>query len=371
MPRPLGTATAGPEPGGERSARSGRESASRPLPLPLSRQEHDRLVSILRERSRPVDILPPPDLPEPFAALAGRPLPRRPRALILDVYGTLVSSGAGEVGSAVSAAGPGAEADGTGAPGGPGVAESAAAAESGMTALGKVLAEYGLRDGPAEFEARLAEEIRREHRSARESGVPWPEVDGAALLARRTGLSLPDARRFGAAREAVLNPAVPMPGAEALLKIARRYGLVLGLVSNAQYYTEPALEAAFGRNLDALGFDPELRVWSWRLGRAKPDPELFRIMARALESRGIRPGDAVYIGNDLLNDIAPARSCGFRTALFAGDARSLRLRAGDPRVEGVLPDTVLASFHGAAAVFRLGGRDPVRCIPGGPAKNLG
>jgi FMN phosphatase YigB (HAD superfamily) len=30
------------------------------------------------------------------------------------------------------------------------------------------------------------------------------------------------------------------------------------------------------------------------------------------------------VGNDALRDLAPARAAGFQTALFAGDARSLR-----------------------------------------------
>lgn len=248
---------------------------------------------------------------------------------------------------------------------------TASEAAPGPAVLGEVLEEFHIPGGPGEFEARLSEAIRAEHRAAREAGIPWPEVDGAALLARLTGLVLPEARLLGAAREAALNPAVPMPGAAELLDSARSCGLVLGLVSNAQYYTEPALEAAFGRSLDALGFEPDLRVWSWRLGRAKPDPKLFRILARALELRGIGPEAAVYVGNDLLNDVAPARAAGFRTALFAGDSRSLRLRNGDARVEGVLPDTVLPSLHGARAVFRLAGRDPLRGPPRGSEKNPG
>lgn len=320
------------------------DAAGRPLPGPLDPEERSRLVFLLRARTRPVEPLPPPDLPEPFAALAGRPLPRRPRALILDVYGTLLVSGAGEVGTSADAPGP------------------------GLAELGAVLEEFGIPGGPERFEEGLREEIRKEHELARAAGIPWPEVDGAALLARMTGRPLPEARLLGAAREAVLNPSAPMPGAEDLLKAVRRAGLVLGIVSNAQYYTEPALEAAFGRDLAALGFSPGLCVWSWRLGRAKPDAELFRILARSLENRGIGLESAVYVGNDLLNDIAPARACGYLTALFAGDARSLRLRTGDPRTEGFLPDTVLPSLHGAAAAFRLSGRDPFRCMPRGPEK---
>ncbi len=303
------------------------------LPEALDPAEHARLVSFFRERTRRIEPLPSP-LPEPFASLAGRHLPRRPRALILDVYGTLLSSGAGEVGTA------------------------AEAGEDSSAALAEVLREFGVETGAEEFEARLIRGIRGHHDTARAAGIPWPEVDGAAILARMTGKSLPEARLLGTAREAVLNPASPMPGAADLLTRARKAGLVLGIVSNAQYYTVPVLEAAFGRSLADLGFSPDLCVWSWRLGRAKPDPELFRVLARALGERGIPPGDAVYAGNDLVNDIAPARACGFRTALFAGDARSLRLRAGDPRAEGILPDTVLPTFLAAEAALRLGKRYP-------------
>ena len=35
---------------------------------------------------------------------------------------------------------------------------------------------------------------------------------------------------------------------------------------------------------------------------------------------------------------------GMRTALFAGDARSLRMRETDPRVNGVDPDIVLTDL---------------------------
>ena len=52
----------------------------------------------------------------------------------------------------------------------------------------------------------------------------------------------------------------------------------------------------------------------------------------------------MYVGNDMLNDIASAAKVGLRTALFAGDARSLRWRKGDERVEGVVPDLVLTDL---------------------------
>jgi putative hydrolase of the HAD superfamily len=52
----------------------------------------------------------------------------------------------------------------------------------------------------------------------------------------------------------------------------------------------------------------------------------------------------LYIGNDIRNDIWPADRLGCRTALFAGDARSLRLREDDERLSDVKPDRVVTAL---------------------------
>jgi putative hydrolase of the HAD superfamily len=46
----------------------------------------------------------------------------------------------------------------------------------------------------------------------------------------------------------------------------------------------------------------------------------------------------------MLNDILPAQTTGFRTALFAGDKRSLRLRRDNPRCSNLKPDMVLTDL---------------------------
>ena len=63
------------------------------------------------------------------------------------------------------------------------------------------------------------------------------------------------------------------------------------------------------------------------------------------EARGIAPDETVYVGNDMLNDIGPAHKVGFRTALFAGDARSLRRRENDPVCAGVKPDFIVSHLQ--------------------------
>jgi putative hydrolase of the HAD superfamily len=63
-----------------------------------------------------------------------------------------------------------------------------------------------------------------------------------------------------------------------------------------------------------------------------------------LARREIPPSEAIYVGNDMLNDVWAASQAGFRTAWFAGDARSCRRREDDPRCRSLRPDLVLTSL---------------------------
>ena len=101
---------------------------------------------------------------------------------------------------------------------------------------------------------------------------------------------------------------------------------------------------ALGGTPEELGFEPDLQVFSYRLQEAKPSEVPYRVAAESLRQRGVEPEAALYIGNDLLNDIAPASKLGFVTALFAGDARSLRRREADPRVAEIRPDLTLTDL---------------------------
>ena len=67
--------------------------------------------------------------------------------------------------------------------------------------------------------------------------------------------------------------------------------------------------------------------------------------ADTLRTYSIEPRAALCVGNDMLNDICPAQELGFRTALFAGDARSLRLRENDPRTRKTAPELILTELR--------------------------
>ena len=59
------------------------------------------------------------------------------------------------------------------------------------------------------------------------------------------------------------------------------------------------------------------------------------------------------VGNDLLNDIAAAARCGCRTALFAGDTRSLRLRTDNLECARLKPDCVISDLQQLKTVLGL------------------
>lgn len=261
------------------------------------------------------------------------------RAVIFDIYGTLVISGSGDVGSSDTnlrseAIGP------------------------ALRAVGLEVAELPEQE-PVALVRRLHDIIAEHHERSRERGIAYPEVDivavwqqwlfaeGQGSTAARVGL----VQRLAAEFEARANPSWPMPGgAESLRRIAAA-GLPMGIVSNAQFFTLQMLDAALGGEPHQLGFDMDLSIFSFRYGHAKPASKLFDVLVAALAWRGIAPAEAIYVGNDMLNDVAAASRAGLRTALFAGDRRSLRLRDGDPRIAGCAPDVVLSELSELSRVL--------------------
>jgi putative hydrolase of the HAD superfamily len=194
-------------------------------------------------------------------------------------------------------------------------------------------------------------EIERRHQEARQAGVDAPEVD--ILEVWRRALAECAARGWTASTAGVdlaalsvefevrANPVWPMPGMVQTLKTLHAAGKALGVISNAQFFTLETFPALVERTLDGLGCEPDLQFYSYQHGRAKPGLAFYQLAVAALQRRGIPPGRVLYVGNDMRNDVAPAARCGFRTALFAGDARSLRRREGDSQCVGIVPDVIV------------------------------
>lgn len=240
------------------------------------------------------------------------------RAVLFDIYGTLVISASGDIGLA-------GEQDEDGA---------------FRAALASVRIQ-GDDAGPQKLKAA----IRAAHARSKAEGVAYPEVDildiWSSILGAEQGLE-----RLAVEYECRVNPVWPMPGLAEVLAELKGRGLILGIVSNAQFYTPLMLEAFLGRPLLELGFDPDCCAFSYRLREAKPSTRIYREALAGLEKKhGIEAHEVLYVGNDMRNDIWPASLLGCRTALFAGDARSLRLRKDDPQCAGVQADRVVTDLR--------------------------
>ncbi|HUX38089.1 MAG TPA: HAD family hydrolase [Rectinemataceae bacterium] len=276
------------------------------------------------------------EIPAELVGLLSAPLPRRPGAILFDLYGTLFASAAGGE--------PGIVSDGYG--------EAATGAPEAWAARVFLAAELRAAGDPRRPEA-FAADIDRgiaAFRDRARANRAFPEIDIAEIVGKLLpGLGAEEGRRISLAHEAWRNPCAPMRGALDLIEALGRGGYRLGIVSNAQFYTPLLFEALFGKTPAALGFEAGLTAYSFELGIAKPDPEVFRRAVARLLASGMAPGEILAIGNSAANDVVPASALGLMTALFAGDARSFRPAAA--LSPGKEPDTILTDLEGLVALF--------------------
>jgi putative hydrolase of the HAD superfamily len=294
------------------------------------------------------------------------------RAVLFDIYGTLFCSAAGDIGAALDAAS-------AGGPGGEG--RDRLDASAALAALVREWAPGFSAGDLTEYFKRRVLEIHAER--AGEVGYPEVRVEAiwAGFLERLSPAGEGDAagaaagagagavapgeraREFALRYELAVNPAVPLPGAAETIASLRESGVLLGLISNAQFFTPLLFDAFFGASPEGLGFDPALTVYSFDMGEAKPSPALFGRAAAELARRGVDPGDCVYVGNDMRNDILAAAAAGWRTVLFAGDPLSLRTRRGDPSVGDLRPWRVIRDLRSLTALLHI----PAAAVSGPPA----
>ena len=249
------------------------------------------------------------------------------RAILFDVYGTLLISGVGDIGVGHDLN-----------------------FQTGQ--LQQLLHRYAITISPEDLERALQAAIQDSHDTFRQRGVDYPEVDIKQIWAHVLGIAhSPWVAEFALEYEMLVNPVCPMPGVFELLSAFSAAGISMGLISNAQFFTVFALEGLLKCSLTDCGFDHRLLFYSWLEGHAKPSPVMFERARSALTEMAIPAASVLYVGNDMLNDILPAASVGFNTALFAGDQRSLRLREGDRRCQHLTPDLIVTDLRQLLACF--------------------
>ena len=211
--------------------------------------------------------------------------------------------------------------------------------------LEKLFEKYNIRKTPGSVLNRFFAAIEKQHVEMKAQGIDFPEVEiDRVWVSVLENQSMEAARKFAAEFELMVNPVYPMPNLEKMLSRCREKNIITGIISNAQFYTPFLFKWFLGSDMDDLGFCPDLIFFSWQYGHAKPSMCLFDSAAENLKAKAI-PKDAVlYIGNDMLKDIYPAQKAGFKTALFAGDSRSLRLRENDPLCKNLSADLVVTDL---------------------------
>lgn len=273
-----------------------------------------------------MDDQPVRDLLQYLAPIPASPAPsgrlsKPVRAIVFDIYGTLFISGCGDIGSAENMALP-------------------------VSALSELMHRFGIDASPEEMTRRLHQAIREAHARRKAEGIAHPEIAIDAVWQDILGWRDMDrVRRLALAYEWTVNPCYPMPGLEETLRILRHRGLIMGLVSNAQFFTPLLFKWFLGAYPERLGFDAALTVYSYRCGRAKPSEKLFRQCQDIFDQRRIPPRAVAYLGNDMRNDILPAARTGWQTVLFAGDRRSLRLHRDQEACRKIQPDLVITALR--------------------------
>lgn len=205
----------------------------------------------------------------------------------------------------------------------------------------------------------LREKIADQHQILKEKGHPYPDVDifevwkNVFLEAEKRGyLRLNGLESWSDLIfifEVLSNKVYPMPGMKEILHYLQEQEIPIGIVSNAQFYTPIIMNYLLTGNLsykqEIDGFHPDLCIYSFKELRAKPDTALFdKLKPTLMNKYHIQPGECVFIGNDMLKDVYTAHQSGLQTALFAGDQRSLRLRTDDPKVKGIKPDYIITEL---------------------------
>lgn len=152
------------------------------------------------------------------------------------------------------------------------------------------------------------------------------------------------ATRFAVEYEFIANKIWPVPNLTAILNRLLNRGLMLGIISNSQFYTPLAFEALIGSSTDDFGFDPDLQKWSYVQGVKKPSLNFYRTFVQELPAKNLNPQEVLYIGNDLFKDIIPASELGLKTGLYVGDRRSLRHKKNDLTGVENQPDLIIDSL---------------------------
>lgn len=167
------------------------------------------------------------------------------RCVLFDIYGTLFISGSGDI--------------------------SLARKNSPETQqLRQLLRKYAIRKMPQTLLNEFYGAVETVHDKLRNKGVDYPEIDIEQIWMQV--LQNDDAntiRQFAVEFELIVNPVYPMPNLAVMLSACRHQNILMGIISNAQFYTPFLFRWFLNSDLHSLGFNQDLLFYSYRFKVAK------------------------------------------------------------------------------------------------------
>ncbi len=248
------------------------------------------------------------------------------KAVVFDVYGTLFASSAGDI--------------------------SHSNEDNRSHSLLKTLNHFNI-TVPAKYDigVNFIDCIKSQQQIVREKGVEFPEIDILEVwvtFLNTLEIEIPESdilAQIAVYYECTANRVFPIPDLLKTIEALHSNNIVLGIVSNAQFFTPLLFSAFLNKDLSQLGFNPNHCIWSYKLKEAKPSKKLYQLCAQSLKTHNnISTSETLFVGNDMLNDIYPSQSEGYKTALFAGDKRSLRLRETNKYCKNIKPDITITQL---------------------------
>jgi len=158
--------------------------------------------------------------PLPTSLKPGGALKEKIKCVLFDIYGTLFISGSGDI--------------------------SLAEKESPeIEQINQLLTKYVICKSPQTLLNEFYRAVQTRHKELRNRGVDFPEVNIDRIWMKVLSNDDTDiVRQFAVEFELIVNPVYPMPNLEKMLAACRRRNILMGIISNAQFYT-PSCSSGF------------------------------------------------------------------------------------------------------------------------------
>jgi len=233
------------------------------------------------------------------------------KAIIFDIYGTLLKQDVGDL------------------------ADSIVRKNKLISSFSKIKKRYSLDASPEEIYEAFINSINTVHKIKESKGIKYPEVKIENIwnmILKKIGYKRKYDKDFlfkiAGEHQNIFADRKLYVNTSFTLSRLKELGIKIGIVSNAQFYTEIDMEDLLKKDLKIKNmyniFDKKLSFYSYIEGCSKPNQKSFIKLKEELRKYNIKPNEALFVGNDMLNDIDTAKKAGLLTCLTINKETKLR-----------------------------------------------